>query len=35
MNESIAMVPDAEHRLKLAIKDLKTFLVRVCGGRTI
>lgn len=29
MNESIAMVPDAEQRLKLAIKDLNTFIVRV------
>lgn len=26
MNESIAMVPDAEQRLKLAIKDLNTFI---------
>jgi len=30
MNESIAMVPDAEQRLKLAIKDLNTYLVRIC-----
>jgi hypothetical protein len=33
MNESVAMVPDAKQRLKLAVKDLNTFMVRVCCQR--